>query len=67
MTYKTSVEQKEDIHVTARQCVGHSRVTSVDNRVKGDCNCELHNALCSGEVNMWSIVVKTNVNAVSIS
>jgi len=46
---------------------GHSRVTSLDNRVKGDCNCELHNALHSGEVNLCSNVVKTNVNAVSMS
>lgn len=66
MAYKTSVQQEKDIHVTARQCVGHSRVMCVK-RVKGDFNCKLYNALHSGEMDLWSTLVKTNVNAVNIS
>jgi len=40
---------------------------SVDGAVKGDCNCGTAQCGGSGEVNLWSTVFETSVNAVSIS
>jgi len=67
VAYKTSIQTKEYRRVMARQCVVYRGVKSNTTEWREIVTAELQGAMRSGEVNLWSIVFKTGVSAVSIS